>query len=152
MKLYLAGPMRGIKDFNFPEFHNAAEVLRRYGHEVFSPAEKDIEKHGDVFKGDGDQAALEAKTPFSLRDALGMDLAWICKEADGIALLKGWENSKGATAEHATALALGLVVVVQSEFGGWVQRKTRAKGTKPAASAAGAEQKSTSHSTEPHAG
>src|ERR1700692_1729160 len=103
MKLYLAGPMRGIPDFNFPAFHEAAAQLRAMGHEVFSPAEKDIENHGDIFASkDGNESDAE-KHGFNLRDALGMDLAYICGHADGVALLDGWERSKGAVAESATA-------------------------------------------------
>jgi hypothetical protein len=44
-------------------------------------------------------------------DALADDTAWICKEADAIALLPGWENSKGAKAELALAEALGHAVI-----------------------------------------
>jgi hypothetical protein len=40
-------------------------------------------------------------------------LAWICKEADAVYLLKGWEKSKGALAEKATAEALGLEVMYE---------------------------------------
>ena len=115
MKLYLAGPMRGIPEFNFPAFHKAAAELRAAGHEVFSPAERDIERHGgvDISKDNakGDEGEAAAKHGFNLRVALGEDLEWICKHAEGIALLPGWENSKGATAEYATAIALGLKVV-----------------------------------------
>jgi hypothetical protein len=109
-KVYLAGPMRGYPDFNFPAFHAAARTLRSYGYTVFSPAEKDIEKHGDTFKSvDGNEDIL--KNGFNLRDALAMDLEWICKNADAIALLPGWEKSKGASAEKATAMALGLEII-----------------------------------------
>ena len=111
MKYYIAGPMRGIPEFNFPAFHVAAAKLRAEGHEVFSPAERDIEHHGvDISKGNaaGDEKLATEQHGFNLRDALGDDLAWICAQADAIALLPGWERSKGATAERATGIALGL--------------------------------------------
>jgi hypothetical protein len=115
MKIYVAGPMRGIPEFNFPAFHSAAAKRRGIGHDVFSPAEKDNERHGtDISKGNADGCAKSAAKEhgFNLREALGVDLAWICAEADAIALLPGWENSKGAKAEHATAVALGLQVIL----------------------------------------
>lgn len=110
MKVYLAGPMRGYPNFNYPAFHAAAAKLRAEGHFVFSPAERDMERDGmDWGKegASGDHAEIIAKG-FSLRVALGDDLAWICAEAEAIALLPGWEASKGANAENATAVALGL--------------------------------------------
>lgn len=116
MKVYVAGPMRGIPEFNFPAFHAAAAQLRAEGHEVFNPAEKDAERHGtDISKGNfsGSEQEATEKHGFNLRVALGEDLAWICAEADAIYLLVGWENSKGARAEKATAEALGLKVVFQ---------------------------------------
>lgn len=114
MKVYLGGPMRGIPEFNCPAFHKAAALLRAMGHEVFSPAEKDIQRHGkDIYKGNmtGSEALATTQHGFDLRVALGEDLAWICKEAEAIALLPGWGNSKGARAEHRTAEALGLRVI-----------------------------------------
>jgi len=114
MKLYLAGPMRGVPEFNFPAFFRAAAQLEREGHTVFNPAAKDNEKFGtDISKDnpEGREDIAAAHHGFSLREALGADLDWICTHADGVALLPGWRNSKGATAEHATAVALGLVVI-----------------------------------------
>jgi hypothetical protein len=111
MKIYLAGPMRGIPEFNFPAFYAAADKLRAEGHFVFSPAERDNERHGtDISKGNatGDESKAAKDHGFNLREALGRDLAFICAEADAIALLPGWGSSKGAIAERATALALGL--------------------------------------------
>lgn len=114
MKIYVAGPMRGISEFNFPAFHTAAAALRLQGHFVFSPAERDIDKCGDISKGNltGDNAKAEADHGFNLREALKDDMVFICLEADAIALLPGWENSKGAQAERATAIALGLEIMV----------------------------------------
>jgi hypothetical protein len=104
--------MRGIPFFNFPAFHDAAKKLRANGHTVFNPAERDEAKHGtDIASSPvGDLADANAKG-FSLRDALGADTAWICAHADAIALLPGWEHSKGATAERALGIALGLEII-----------------------------------------
>jgi hypothetical protein len=119
-KLYLAGPMRGIALFNYPAFEKAAATLRADGYYVFNPAEADIVRTGKD-AGDlspsGDLAEAQAKG-FDLRAALCEDLTFVCKEADGIALLPGWEKSKGATAEHATAVALGLNVIYLFEDDG----------------------------------
>jgi hypothetical protein len=114
MKVYLAGPMRGLPQFNFPAFHKAARFLRALGYEVFNPAEKDCERHGKYFGMDnhlGSEAAAASQHGFSLREALGDDLAWICAEAEAIALLPDWNMSKGARAERATAEALGLKII-----------------------------------------
>ena len=114
MKIYLAGPMRGIAEFNFPAFYEAAEQLRKKGHHVFNPAERDNERHGaDISKDNltGDEAQAVKQHGFNLREALGITLAWICAYAEAIALLPGWEKSKGAIAERAVAIALGLEVI-----------------------------------------
>lgn len=116
-KIYVAGPMRGYPEFNFPAFHAAARLLRSEGWEVFSPAEKDESIHGTDFSKKYKTGSLEEATNdgFSLRRALGDDLEWICKEADAVYLLNGWQKSKGACAEKATAEALGLTVMYQEE-------------------------------------
>ncbi len=108
MKVYLAGPMRGIPHFNFPAFHYAAAELRARGYEVFSPAERDLERHGtDVsvnnFTGSEEQAAKEHG--LTIRIALANDLAWIGQHAEAVAFLPGWEVSSGARAEWAVGLA-----------------------------------------------
>jgi hypothetical protein len=106
--------MRGIPEFNFPAFHEAAKRLRDAGMEVFSPAERDQEAHGEDFgKGNltGSEEEAIKSSGFSLREALADDLQWICREADAVALLPGWEKSKGACAEASTAKALGLIFI-----------------------------------------
>src|SRR5579859_7468596 len=109
-RIYLAGPMQGIPDFNFPRFNAVAKALRQGGHEVFNPAEKDIERHGgtNIAVGNKSGSLEEAKKNhgFSLRQALHEDLEYITLTADTIAMLPGWEKSNGAQAEHRTAVAL----------------------------------------------
>lgn len=120
MKIYLAGPMRGYKDFNFPAFDFAAAKLREQGHEVFSPAERDRSAHGaEVNKSEtGDLNDPKVKASgFSLREALCADTNYISLSATAIALLPGWEKSSGANAEMALAKALGLTqIILGSEF------------------------------------
>jgi len=106
--------MSGIPNFNFPAFYEAADKLRREGHEVFNPAERDNERHGVDIGADnasGSQEEASEKYGFSLRDALADDTAYICKEATAIAMLPGWENSKGARAEWSLAHALGHEII-----------------------------------------
>lgn len=108
-KIYIAGPMRGYPEFNFPAFRVAAEEFRKRGFTVFSPHEDSEKAYGKDFSkkyptGSGEDAE---KDGFSIRNALANDLDWICQEADSIYMLRGWEKSRGAIAEHATAVALG---------------------------------------------
>ena len=116
--IYIAGKMRNVKEFNFPAFDMAAEILREEGYIVFSPAERDRDNGFDPTPYDGteDLSALG----FSLNHALADDTAWICLEADAVYMLDGWEDSSGARAEKALAEALGLTVLYQT-----VDRKVR---------------------------
>lgn len=111
MKIYVAGPMRGIAQFNFPAFDRAAAMLTEAGHTVFNPADYDRGRYGAQVENSptGDLADV-AHLGFSLRETLRADFEWIMQAAEGIALLPGWENSSGATAEAALGRALGLVV------------------------------------------
>ena len=108
MKVYLAGPMRGYPEYNFPAFHYAANTLRNEGHEVFSPAEKG-EEVGYVELPESSIGADEGLA--FRRKVFKLDLSWICEHADAVALMAGWENSKGAQAERAAAEAVGLTVI-----------------------------------------
>lgn len=109
MKVYLSGPMSGIKDFNFPAFNAAAAYLRSHGHEVFNPAEKDLERDGDVYIKNETGNIIEAEAKgFDRRIAIRDDLNYIIDHAEAIALLPGWEASKGANAELWLARFLDL--------------------------------------------
>ena len=88
--LYLAGPMSGIPDCNYPEFNAQAARLRQVGYTVHNPAEI------------GDKGSQYA-------DLLKADIA-IILECEGIALLEGWWGSKGAMLEVHIAGVLGYPV------------------------------------------
>lgn len=93
-KVYVAGPMTGIEDFNYPAFNTAAARLRTAGFEVLNPAETDT-RMGTT---PGEQS-----WQWYMRHALRM-----LADADGVALLDGWERSRGATLEHRIARSLNL--------------------------------------------
>lgn len=104
MKLYLAGPMSNRTRWNFDAFEAAADALRTAGHDVISPAEIELDRGFDP------SAPVEEFTPDKYQTALLRDLALIASEADGVAVLPDWQESNGATAEVALAVALGLTV------------------------------------------
>jgi len=102
VKIYLAGPMTGYDLWNFPAFYAATTALRAKGHTVWNPAEMD-----EAFGFDPTCATLpEGFT----RQAMRRDATCIC-EADAIALLPGWEKSRGVAVELALANYLGLAVL-----------------------------------------
>ena len=91
-RTYLAGPMSGNPELNFPLFHAEAKRLRDCGHEVVNPAEI----NPDITSG--------------WADCMRADIAALVT-CEAIALLPGWQQSKGATLEHHIATQLGLVVI-----------------------------------------
>lgn len=110
MRVYLAGAMRGKPHFNREAFALWADKLRADGHEVFSPAESSEKTYGpriywDNPEGDEPKAGIDGRKVFE------DDLVWICRHADAVALMPGWRESRGATAEHAVAVALDLEVI-----------------------------------------
>ena len=90
MRLYIAGPMTGLPEFNYPAFFAAAEQLLAAGFDVLNPARKE------------GREGCESWLDF-MRAAL-RDLA----DCDGIAMLPGWADSRGAEIEVRTAATLGL--------------------------------------------
>ena len=92
-RIYIAGPMTGLPEHNFPAFHAAAERLRKAGWEVVNPAEN--------FGG---------RTNLPRERYLREDVAQLVR-CDAVALLPGWEESRGAKLEYLLARELGLKVI-----------------------------------------
>jgi Domain of unknown function (DUF4406) len=88
-RIYVAGPMTGLPEFNFPAFHSATAELRGQGLQVVNPAE-----HGIV------EAAEWA-------DYLHFDLGRLAS-CSAIYLLPGWSKSRGAALEAVCAHTLGM--------------------------------------------
>lgn len=113
-KIYLAGPMRGIKEFNFPQFFEATACLRAQGHTVYNPAEEDVEVQDFDWQGLTGNENLD-ELGFDLRFAFNGGLGWIVNHASCVVVLDGWQHSRGARAEVAVAQSLGLPVYAVDE-------------------------------------
>lgn len=92
-RVYLAGPMSGLPDHNYPAFNEGAKKLRDAGCFVLNPAELNPP---DV----------------TYRQALAVDLAWIIAHAEMIVLLPGFEKSKGCRIEVDLALTLDIPIML----------------------------------------
>ena len=91
-RIYVAGPMSGMKDLNYPAFNAKTAELRAAGHHVENPAENDPPK-------------CESWLGY-----MRLSVAQIAT-CDAIYLLPGWSKSKGACIEHQLAVGLGLEVI-----------------------------------------
>ena len=97
MRIYIAGPMTGIDQLNFPAFNAEALKLRALGFDVVNPAE------------------INPDHSMPWAQCMRRDIAELVK-CDMICLLPGWEESKGATLEHHIAQRLEILVVLSDEF------------------------------------
>lgn len=103
LKIYIAGPMSGIEDFNYPAFTDAETKLHAAGFAPINPAHHErLNPTGKPMPWDWYMRhAIEAVT-----------------RADGVALLDGWERSRGARLERRIATELGIPV---GTLRGWVR-------------------------------
>lgn len=106
MRYYIAGPMTGYPQFNFPAFHTAAARLRALGFDVISPAEEDApEVQAEaVASTDGKLDAQGKIAGHTWGDILSKDVKIVSDLVKGIIFLPGWEKSRGARLEAFVAL------------------------------------------------
>lgn len=102
-RCYVAGPMRGKPEWNFPAFHAAEALLVEAGWDVHNPARWD-EEHGF------EPAKTGAEDVFDVEKALRHDLEIITTWAEAVFVLPEWETSTGARLEVAVAQATGVPV------------------------------------------
>ena len=103
VKVYLAGPMRGKPRYNFDAFAEFAAKLRERGFRVWSPHEDDLASGFDPDKD------VVNPGPEGLRAFMAKDLPMVCA-ADLVAIMPGWEDSKGTNIELTVARMLDIPV------------------------------------------
>ena len=89
-RIYVAGPMTGLPEFNFPAFHAAAKAWRAQGWEVVNPAEE-----------------FDGATNLPYRAYVERDVERL-RTVDAIAMLDGWDgpNARGSCWEREVARKL----------------------------------------------
>ena len=106
--IYIAGPMRGYEDYNYPAFDDRAKMLEDAGWDIVNPAALD-RKAG---KPSSDSHVFDPVNNYEdhefMRTALQRDMDAICVECTAIYMMRDWEKSRGAKAEWHLAKALGL--------------------------------------------
>lgn len=108
MRVYIAGPMAGLPEYNFPAFHKAEESLSAMGYGVVNPARLDEAEGLAHLKAPHEYGAFR-RAAFLHRDFEHL------LQCDAIALLPGWEASKGANAELAVARIVNMGVWIIGE-------------------------------------
>lgn len=90
-KIYIAGPMSGLTNFNRDAFNAEAHRLLGLGHVALNPAilPDGLEQHEYI--------------------AICIEMV---KMADQLVMLPGWERSAGARAEHSLAIKLGKAIIL----------------------------------------
>lgn len=94
--VYLSGPMSGLPNHNVEEFNRAAAALRAVGWTVFNPAE-----------------SFEGRLDLPRKDYMAVDieaLLAVAKNSGCVAVLPGWEKSRGAQTEVRIAHELAMPV------------------------------------------
>ena len=110
MRVYLAGPMSHIPQFNIPAFDFAASDLRRRGFTVVSPAELDDPATRAVALASPDGApGSGAANGETWGDFLARDVKLIADGGiEGVILLPEWWRSRGARLEATVGLLCHL--------------------------------------------
>lgn len=104
MKIYIAGPMSGVENWNFPAFFEAERQLLGLGHEVVNPAHNDGLTYEEAL--DSANAGKHSWDWYMRRDLTNLITC------DAVCLLPEWKNSKGALLEVTVAKNLDMPLYI----------------------------------------
>lgn len=103
MKLYLAGPVTGYPERNFPAFTHYAAALRAKGHAVTNPAELNQADQNSEFSHEVWLRCMRT----DIRELV---------ECGAIVMMPGWEKSRGAALEYEIMFRLGQHIYVVGDL------------------------------------
>lgn len=102
LSVYVAGPMAGMHEHNFPAFAAETARLRALGYQVLSPHEKVPPADLQAAIAGG----LDWRNTPAYREYLKADLRMVL-EVDALSCLPGWWGSNGARLEVFVAHKVG---------------------------------------------
>lgn len=105
-QIYLSGPMSGIDECNHPAFMRWAQRLRALGVEVFNPAHNGLDPNAQW------------------QEHMRADLTALVR-SEHVALLPGWQRSRGAGIEARLAQDLGMEALPVQQ---WVRQHMQRQG------------------------
>lgn len=118
MTTYIAGPMSGIPDFNYPMFHRVAKHLRDRGVDVRNPAENDggsapeRVRIGSLFSGAG---GLD----MAVEEVFGGEVVWQCEFNEAASKVLAHRYPHVPNFGDVTAIDWGSVEPVEVMCGGY---------------------------------
>lgn len=107
MKLYIAGPMSGHPDWNYPAFFTAETELHGLGHGTINPARTDGDTLAAALASAGNPDNPNRSHEYYLKIELPQMIG-----CDGLVVLPGWQKSRGARLEVEIAQALSMPLYV----------------------------------------
>lgn len=113
-RCYIAGPIAGVPDFR-ERFAAAVPAVEALGYEVVNPCDiPPVDHEGECPPGydPGEDASGHTSSACFMRADLHALL-----DCDAIYMLPGWSRSRGATVEHAVAVACGIPVFLDEKEG-----------------------------------
>lgn len=107
---YIAGPMSGLPQFNYPKFMEVAKQLREaYPEDTFlNPME--LDDPATVKQALASETGDANDVSATWGDFLSRDVKLIADRCDGVICLDDWGRSRGARLEVFTAITKGIPV------------------------------------------
>lgn len=99
-RIFLSGPMTGLREWNQEAFNDAEAILRKLGYDVFNPVNNGLPKENTLWE-----------------THMRKDICELM-QCDAVAVLPGARYSRGSRMEVELALQLGITPV--RDFEDWI--------------------------------
>jgi hypothetical protein len=112
---YIAGPMRGIKYYNYHAFLEAENFLKMHNINPINPHTLDFEKNNFTPLSLPENSDWNnIPSCLNIKDIIKADIEAVLR-ADFIYALRGWRKSRGACAEIGVALWASIEIIEDIE-------------------------------------